>query len=183
MLVVVKVPIRAESVVVIVVYYSSMAMIVVGSGVTIITGVDVDGSRKISGFRVLVAAEGGTFFSAECGSIFVVHLMFLSVDEARVLVKVTASILRTEAGRRKSRLNMMNCFLGFSWIVSELAAKLKVLDTDAQERATRELFIRVADGPRSIVLGYVSIRVLYINVSASSSSTGLHHRFPSHRHA
>ena len=100
MVVVLNVPVVVEPVIVVVLYSCTVAVAVSGGGVTDLTGVETANIKATSGQRVCVEVLVGTELMDDLLSI-VVHPVCVTVDEARVMVKIEAYIPGAEASKEK----------------------------------------------------------------------------------
>ena len=105
--VVLNVPVVVEPVIVVVLYSCTVAVAVSGGGVTDLTGVETANIKATSGQRVWVEVPVGTELMDDLLRM-VVHPVCVTVDEARVMVKIEAYIPGAEASKEKRNwINIM----------------------------------------------------------------------------
>ena len=98
--VVLNVPVIVEPVIVVVLYSCTVAVEVSGGGVTDLTGVETARIKATSGQRVWVEVVVGTELMGDLLRM-VVHPVCVTVDEARVMVKIEAYIQGAEPNKEK----------------------------------------------------------------------------------
>ena len=105
--VVLNVPVVVEPVIVVVLYSCTVAVAVSGGGVTDLTGVETANIKATSGQRVWAEVPVGTELMDDLLRM-VVHPVCVTVDEARVMVKIEAYIPGAEASKEKRNwINIM----------------------------------------------------------------------------